>query len=121
MLLALGGAYAAKLIHDAQLEVDNFRQKEAAAQSQVDALHVQLGKYQEILHRLQTDPDFLDRMARAHLDYARPDELIFRFNVDPVTGAASVSDVDGTRSALNAPLPPSRQSPAATNPATRHP
>ncbi len=83
VLLALGGAYAAKLIHDAQLQVDLFRQKQDAAQTQLDAQKLELQKAQEFLQRLQHDPGFLDYIARERLVYARPDELIYRFDVDP--------------------------------------
>jgi cell division protein FtsB len=33
--------------------------------------------------RLLEDPEFLERVARERLGYARPDELIFRFADEP--------------------------------------
>jgi cell division protein FtsB len=106
ILLALGGAYAAKIIHDAKLERDSFKLQKDAAQNQLDETRGKLEKYQEVFQRLQNDPEFLDHVARARLDYARPDELIFRFNVDPVTGSAATGNLDSTRSAANTPLLP---------------
>ena len=38
-------------------------------------------KYQEkVLERLHSDPAFVDKIIRRKLGYARPDEIIFRFN-----------------------------------------
>lgn len=106
ILLALGGAYAAKIIHDAKLERDSFRTQKEAAQGELDDARGKLEKYQEVFQRLQNDPEFLDHVARARLDYARPDELIFRFNVDPLTGAAPTGNLDTARPAPNTPLLP---------------
>jgi cell division protein FtsB len=105
VLLALGGAYAAKMVHDAQLEVDIFRQKQDEVQAQLTEQKNQLQKTQEFLQRLQNDPGFLDYIARERLGYARPDELIYRFDVDPLTGAASVGNLDSARPPLLAPPP----------------
>ncbi len=105
ILLALGGAYAAKIIHDAKLERDTFHAQKDAAQDQLDETRTKLEKYQEVFQRLQNDPEFLDHVARARLDYARPDELIFRFDVDPVTGGAAGA-LDTSRAAPNTPLRP---------------
>jgi len=119
VLLALGGAYAAKTIHDARLEVDHFRQQQTAEQGQLDKMRADLEKSQEIYQRLQNDQDFLDRIVRARLDYARSDELIFRFNVDPLTGASPLGNIDNSRLPLNTSLLPSQPPPASTNSGAR--
>jgi cell division protein FtsB len=116
VLLALGGAYAAKLIHDAQLQVDLFRQKQAAAQTQLNAQKLELQKAQEFLQRLQNDPGFLDYIARERLVYARPDELIYRFDVDPLTGAGAAGNLDSARPPLLASPPPAGATPALHRP-----
>ena len=116
LVLALGGAYAAKKIHDTQLEVNTFREEQVAAQGQLDTLRGKLQSVQDVLQKLETDPDFADRLARARLDYARPDEYVFRFDVDPVTGTPATTDTDNGSSALNAPLLPFGQTPAPANP-----
>ncbi len=98
VLLALGGAYAAKIIHDAQLEVNRFRQQEEDLQKQTDAKLVELQKYQEFFMRLKDDPAFLEYVARQRLaDYAKPEEIIFRWDVDPLTGATPVGNLDGSK------------------------
>jgi cell division protein FtsB len=111
ILLALGGAYAAKIIHDAQTEVDTFRQKEDDAQAQLADQKQKLQTAQEFLQRLQNDPSYLDYIARERLGYARPDELIYRFDVDPLTGAGAQGNLDSARPPLLAP-PPADPNPA---------
>jgi len=105
VLLALGGAYAAKMVHDAQHEVDIFRQKQDDVQAQLTEQKDQLQKTQEFLQRLQNDPGFLDYIARERLGYARPDELIYRFDVDPLTAAAAAGNLDTSHPPLLAPPP----------------
>jgi cell division protein FtsB len=38
------------------------------------------------LARLLEDPEFLERVVRERLGYARPDELLFRFSDEPESG-----------------------------------
>lgn len=115
ILLAIGGAYAAKIIHDAKLERDSFLQQKEIAQGELDTTRSKLEKYQEFFQRLQSDPDFLDHVARTRGDYARTDELIFRFNVDPVTGAAPAGNLDSARTPPNTSLLPINRPQAPTN------
>jgi len=113
ILLVLGGAYAGKTIHDTQLQVEHFRNDEKKIKDQLDDVNSQLAKYQEFLQRMETDPSFLDWVARERLNYAKPDELIFRFDVDPLTGA-STGNLDNARLPANAPATGSSQ--PATSP-----
>jgi cell division protein FtsB len=105
VLLALGGAYAWKQIHDARIEVAIFRDRQDEVQAQLTEQKAQLQKTQEFLQRLQNDPAFLDYIARERLGYARPDETIYRFDVDPLTGAASAGKLDSSTTPLLAPPP----------------
>ena len=103
ILLVLGGAYAGKTIHDTQLEVDRFRNDEEKVQSQLAEVKLKLDKNQEFLQRLETDPDFADRVARQNLkNYAKPGELIYRFDVDPLTGAPT-GNLDSAHPPANTP------------------
>jgi hypothetical protein len=107
------------MIHDAQLEVDGFRQKQDEVQTQLDAQKVQLQKAQEFLQRLQNDPDFLEYIARVRLGtVARPDELIYRFDVDPLTGGGAAGNLDSARPPLLTSPPPTgpNASPGRRNP-----
>ncbi len=104
LLLAAGGAYAAKIIHDARLEADHFREQQTAVQAQLDTMRGQLDQFQEILQKLETDPEFLDHLVRARLNYARPDEKVFRFNVDTANGEGTSGNVDSTRPSPNTSL-----------------
>ncbi len=87
ILLVLGGIYAGKTIHETQLEVEHFRNEEDTVKSQVDDLTSKLNKNQEFLQRLESDPSFLELVAREHLNYAKPDEFVYRFDPDPLTSA----------------------------------
>jgi cell division protein FtsB len=117
VLLALGGAYAAKMIRDAQLEVDGVRQKQDEVQTQLDDQRVKLQKAQEFLQRLQNDPAFLEYIARVRLaPVARPDELIYRFDVDPLTGAGAAGNLDSARPPSLTSPPPAGSSPGHRSP-----
>lgn len=88
IMLVLGGVYAGKTIHETQLEVDHFRNEEEKVKTQVDELKVNLDKDQEYLQRMETDPAFLEYVARERLkNYAKPDEFVYRFDPDPLTSA----------------------------------
>jgi cell division protein FtsB len=102
ILLVLGAAYAGKTIHETQLQVDRFRTDEEKVKSQLDDLKLKLDKNQEFLQRLQTDPAFLEHVARERLNYAKPDELVFRFDVDPLTSAPA-TNLDNAHAPANAP------------------
>jgi cell division protein FtsB len=103
LLLALGSAYAAKLIHDAQFDVDKFQKSQDDAQAELASQTLELNKQKEFLARLQNDPDFLERIARERLIYAKPDETIYRFDVDPLTGASDQANLDSLSSRYAAP------------------
>lgn len=113
ILLALGASFAGVMIHNAQLEVEHFRKQDEDAKKQLDATKLQLDKYQNFLQRLETDPDFLDRVARGKLkDYAKQDDIVFRFDVDPLTGAPSSGNLDATHTPATTP---SLRPPTATS------
>ena len=97
IVLVLGGAYAGKTIHETQLQVDRFRTDEEKVKSQLDALKLKLDKNEEFLQKLETDPVFLEHFAREKLvNYAKPDEFIYRFDPDPLTSAPA-NNLDNTQ------------------------
>jgi cell division protein FtsB len=114
VLLVLVGVLSVFLFLQAKRELDHFKNREGELRQQLANLQVQLESREEFLQRLQNDPDFLDRVVRQRLGYARPDELIFRFDVDQKTAT-----LPGTKPAVEppapqkpAPAPPSRGAPA---------
>ena len=42
-------------------------------------LELRITEEKRTLERLRTDPAFVERMIRKNLGYARPDEVVFRF------------------------------------------
>jgi len=105
VLLALVGVLSAFLFLQAKRELDHFKNREGELHQQLANLQVQLEAREEFLQRLQSDPDFLDRVVRQRLGYARPDELIFRFDVDRKTAT-----LPGTKPAVD-PAPPAKPAP----------
>ena len=45
----------------------------------LDEAYAQLQQQETVLQRLRTDPAYVERVIRAKLGYAKPDEWIFRF------------------------------------------
>ena len=67
------------LILQTYREYKNFK----AGEVKIEEKLIQARKefdYKEIYLELLEDPEFLERVARERLGYARPDELLFRFS-----------------------------------------
>ena len=67
------------LILQTYREYKNFK----ASEIKIEEKLIQARKefdYKEIYLELLEDPEFLERVARERLGYARPDELLFRFS-----------------------------------------
>lgn len=60
-------------------EYKNFKLEENRIEAKLAQTQEEL-EHQEIYLSLLEDPDFLERVARERLGYARPDELLFRFS-----------------------------------------
>lgn len=73
----------------------------AEAQSRRQLVEVQqkLHEQERILERLRNDPAFVEMAIRRRLNYAKPDEMIFRFETDEIDMRRS----EDTRS--NKPVP----------------
>ncbi len=85
VLLVLTGVLSAALIFQAQRELAHFRHTEDTLRAQLKELQLRLAQREEYLNRLENDPAFLDREVRQRLGYVKPDEMIYRFDVDPLT------------------------------------
>jgi cell division protein FtsB len=67
------------LILQTYREYKNFKAKELRIEEKLTQARKEL-EYKEMYLSLMEDPDFLERVARERLGYARPDELLFRFS-----------------------------------------
>ncbi|MGA2051991.1 MAG: septum formation initiator family protein [Opitutales bacterium] len=85
VLLVLTAMLSATLILQARRELDYLRREEQGVRDQLKQVQLQLDQRQEALDRLENDPAYLEREVRERLGYAKPNELIYRFDVDPLT------------------------------------
>ena len=69
-IYSLTGSYA--VIEDPALKGAKLAVKEG-----------ELREQQRTLERLRTDPDFVEKIIRQRLGYAKPGDLIFRFDPSP--------------------------------------
>ncbi len=83
MLLFAGlGIAGAVLLKDAHDEYGQLVQVENGNRLKLAEAQERLRDQERVLRRLRTDPDFVDRVIRMKLGYAKPDEYIFRFETD---------------------------------------
>jgi cell division protein FtsB len=75
--LSLG---AGALYVDSRAELDALQRTQATSQAKLDAAQARLAEQQRALERLKSDPKFMERVLRDRLHYAKPDEVIFRFD-----------------------------------------
>lgn len=60
-------------------EYTTLRRTEAESRRRLAEAQEKLREQERILERLRTDPAYVERVIRRRLGYAKPDELIFRF------------------------------------------
>lgn len=80
VLLTGFGAGAGALLMDAQEEYGKLKKDQAASAAKLAAAKNRLQEQQRILERLRSDPTFVEKVIRNELGYARPGEVIFRFD-----------------------------------------
>ena len=78
MLLALSLFFSSFIVRTYR-EYKNFKAQEHRIEAKLIQARKEL-EYKEMYLNLLEDPDFLERVARERLGYARPDELLFRFS-----------------------------------------
>ena len=71
--------FFSSLILQTHREYKNFKARELRIEEKLIQARKEL-EYKEMYLSLLDDPDFLERVARERLGYARPDELLFRFS-----------------------------------------
>jgi cell division protein FtsB len=72
-------AAAAMFFLDARKEYLRLGAIQAEDRARLAQAEARLREQEVVLQRLRTDPDYVERVIRRRLGYARPDEYIFRF------------------------------------------
>ena len=57
----------------------NLKSHEVENRQRLLETELRLAEQRDVLERLKQDPAFVERMIRDRLGYARPDEVVFRF------------------------------------------
>ena len=73
------GIGAGVLLLEARAQHRQLKQTEAATRRQLAEAEARLNEQKRILERLRSDPDYVERVIRKRMSYARPGEVIFRF------------------------------------------
>jgi cell division protein FtsB len=81
-LLLFSGICAASAFYfyDARQEENRLRAIEAVNRRRLTETEARLREQDLILERLRTDPGYVEKVIRRKLGYAKPGELIFRFD-----------------------------------------
>jgi cell division protein DivIC len=82
VLLALV-VFLSSLIVQTYREYKNFRVRELRIEVKLTQARKEFEHKEAYLARLLDDSEFLERVVRERLGYARPDELLFRFSDEP--------------------------------------
>ena len=79
-VLFLGvGLTSGVIFLQARAEYDQLKQQEAASRRRLAESEARLREQEKIIDRLRHDPVYLEKVIRRRLNYAKPDEFIFRF------------------------------------------
>lgn len=73
------GVTAAGFFWSTQQEFEQLKLQEARSRNRLAELKVRLAEQERVLQRLREDPAYVEREIRRRLRYAKPDEVIFRF------------------------------------------
>lgn len=78
VLAALSVATGAVFL-DARAQYRQLKQMEMTNRQKLAEARVRLQEQERTLERLKTDPEFIERAIRERLKYAKPGEMIYRF------------------------------------------
>jgi cell division protein DivIC len=76
-LAVIGGS--AYFFHQTYQEYAKLKQQESSNKRRLAEAEERLREQERYLTRLRSDPVFVEKIVRRTLKYARPDELVFRF------------------------------------------
>jgi cell division protein FtsB len=79
VLLSGLGLGAGALFLDTRAHYRQLKQTEAIGRQRLAEAEARLREQKKILERLRTDPDYVEKVIRKRLGYARPGEVIFLF------------------------------------------
>ena len=79
VFLALS-AFAGVFFYRTYGEFLNLKAQEAENRHRLAETEIRLAEQRDVLGRLHRDPAFVERIIRDRLGYARPDEIVFRFD-----------------------------------------
>ncbi len=82
-LFVIVGALSGMFFFRTYQEYAELSRIEAESQQRLAQAQQRLKDQQRVLDRLRTDPAYVEKVIRRQLHYARPDELIFRFDAVP--------------------------------------
>lgn len=60
-------------------ELRHFEQKVSGYEAELEQLRADIRRKEIYLKKLEEDPEFLERVVRERLGYARPDDILYRF------------------------------------------
>jgi cell division protein FtsB len=80
VLFVVAGALSGMFFFRTYQEYAQLRRIETESQERLAQAQQRLKDQQRVLDRLRTDPAYVEKVIRRQLRYARPDELIFRFD-----------------------------------------
>lgn len=80
LLLVLLIIFFSGLVIRTYNELKNFQIRESRLEQRLLEAENEFKRKEAYFKRLLEDDEFLERVARQRLGYARPDELLFRFN-----------------------------------------
>ena len=82
MLILMGlslSLFFTSLILQTYREYQNFKLREERVESKLQQAQKKFREKEAYITRLHEDTEFLERVARERLGYAKPDEILFRF------------------------------------------
>jgi cell division protein FtsB len=80
LLSIASAAVVGVFFYNAQQEYGHLKAIQAENTRQLQEAEAHLKEQQKVLERLQTDPSYVERVIRRKLEYAKPDESIYRFD-----------------------------------------
>jgi cell division protein FtsB len=79
LLFAGFGVAGSYLFMDARHEYVRLERVESLNRQKLAEAQERLRNQERVLERLRTDPEYVDKVIRKKLGYAKPDEFIYRF------------------------------------------
>ncbi len=79
LLFIAVGVASALFFWQTRQEYDRLRTIEAQTQQRLAEAEAKLAEQERVLARLRSDPEYVELVIRRRLGYAKPEEVVFRF------------------------------------------